>query len=49
MAQEKIEKEFRLKEIDKKITYFIEEIKQDEVLSKKHKKICRILLSTYLF
>ena len=32
-----------MKEIDGKITFFIEKIKQDELISKKHKKVCKIL------
>ena len=43
MAKEKISQEFRLNEIDKIRNYFTEEIKQNELISKKHKKICKIL------
>ena len=43
MIEEKISQEFRLKEIDEKTNHFIEEIKQNELISKKHTKICRIL------
>ena len=43
MAEENIIQEFRLKEIDKTRNYFIEEIKQNELISKKHKSVCRIL------
>ena len=35
--------EFRFKEIDKTRNYFIEEIKQNKLISKKHKRICKIL------
>ena len=35
--------EFRLKEIDKAINYFIEEIMENDLISKKHKKVCKIL------
>ena len=43
MANENISWEFRLKQIDKARDYFIEEIKQNESTSKKHKKVCDIL------
>ena len=46
MAKEKISQEFRLNEIDKIRNYFTEEIKQNELISKKHKKICKILNCT---
>ena len=39
MVKETISQEFRLKEIDKTRNYFIKEIKQNELISKKHKKI----------
>ena len=42
MIEENIIQEFRFKEIDEQRNYFIEEIKQNELISKKHKKICRI-------
>ena len=35
--------EFKLKEMDKTRNYFMEEIKQNELISKKHKKLCKIL------
>ena len=41
MAEKNIRQEFRLKEIDGKITYFTEKIKQDELISKKHKRFAR--------
>ena len=31
--------EFRLKNIDETINYFLEEIKQNELISEKHKKV----------
>ena len=40
MAEENINQELRLKDIDETKNYFIEEIKQNELMSKKHKKIC---------
>ena len=42
MAEKSISQKFRLKEIDKTRNYFIQEIKQNELLSKKHKKFCKI-------
>ena len=35
--------EFRLKNINETINYFIEEIEQNELMSKKHKKVCMTL------
>ena len=46
MTEENIEQKFSLKEIDEKRNYFIEEINQNELISKKHKKVCRILSYT---
>ena len=43
MTEENISQEFRLKNIDEKRNYFIEEINQNELMSKKHKKIYRVL------
>ena len=44
MTEENISQECRLKEIDAKWNYFIEEINQNELRSKKHKKVCKILV-----
>ena len=41
MSEEKICQEFRLKSIDETRNYFIKEIKQNELTSKNHKKVCR--------
>ena len=41
MSEESISQEFRLKNIDEVRNYFIEVIKQNELVSKKHKKACR--------
>ena len=46
MTEENISQEFRLKEIDKTTNYFTEEKKQNELTSKKHKKVCKILSYT---
>ena len=35
--------EFTLKTIDETRNYFLEEIKQNELMSKKHKKVCTTL------
>ena len=43
MKEENISQEFRSKEIDKNRNYFTEETKQNELISKKHKKFCKIL------
>ena len=40
MLDEKIRQEFRLKNTDKTRDYFIEEIEQNDLISKKHKKVC---------
>ena len=41
MSEESMSQEFRLKYIDEVRNYFIEVIKQNELVSKKHKKACR--------
>ena len=38
-----ISQEFSLKNIDETRNYFIEEINQNKLASKKHKKVCRTL------
>ena len=43
MAEENISQEFRLKNTDETRNYLIEEINRNELMSKKHKKICTIL------
>ena len=40
IVEENISQEFRLKNIDKTRNYFIEDMKQNELLLKKHKKVC---------
>ena len=44
--QGNIDQEFILKEINEKRKYFIKEIKENELISKKRKKICKILNCT---
>ena len=43
MPEENINQEFRLKKIDEIRNYLIEEINQNELMSKKHKKVCGVL------
>ena len=43
MAEENISQEFRLKNIDETRSYLIEEINRNELMSKKHKKVCTTL------
>ena len=40
MTEENISQEFRLKNMDEARNYFLEEIKQNDLMSKKHKKVC---------
>ena len=40
MSAENISQEFSLKNIDETRNYFLEEIKQNELMCKKHKKVC---------
>ena len=39
MVKENLKQEFRLKNIDETRIYFLEEIKQNELISRKHKKV----------
>ena len=43
MGEENISQEFRLKNIEETKYYFIKEINQSELMSKKHKKVSTIL------
>ena len=43
MTEESISQEFRLKNIDETRNYFLVKIKQDESMSKNHKKVCTTL------
>ena len=52
MVEENINQEFRLKNIDETRNYSLEEVKQNELMSRKHKKhFCnsKFFLSTFLF
>ena len=46
MTEENISQEFSRREIDKKLNHFIEEIKQNKLIRKKHKKVCKFLNCT---
>ena len=43
MAKENISQQFRLKNIDETRNYFVEEIEQNDLISKKHRKVCTTL------
>ena len=43
MVEENISQEFRFKKIDETRNYFIEKINKNELVTKKHKKICSTL------
>ena len=43
MVEENIRQEFRLKNIDKTRNFFLEEIEQKELMSRKYKKVCTTL------
>ena len=43
MPEENMNQEFRLKKIDEIRNYLIEGINRNELMSKKHKKVCRVL------
>ena len=40
MVKENISQEFRLRNIGETSNYFFEEIEQNELMSRKHKKVC---------
>ena len=43
MTEANMNQELRLKKIDEIRNYLIEEINRNELMSKKHKKVCRLL------
>ena len=43
MEEENISQEFILKNVDETRNYFLEKIKKNEIMSKKHKKVCTTL------
>ena len=44
MLEENINQEIRLKKIEEIRNYLIEEINQNELMSKKHKQVCGVKL-----
>ena len=40
MPEENKNQKFRLKKLDETTNYLIEEINRNEIMSKKHKKVC---------
>ena len=42
MTEKNLSQELRLKNIDGTRNYFIEEINQNELMNKKHKKACEV-------
>ena len=45
MTEENISQQFRLKRIDETRNYFIQEIKQIDIMSKKYKKYTRLQIT----
>ena len=43
MVEEKISQEFTLKNIDETRNHFLKEIEENELMSRKHKKVCTTL------
>ena len=43
MAEEKVSYRFRSKNIEETRIYLLEEIKQNELINRKHKKVCTTL------
>ena len=43
ICKENVSQESRLRNFDETINYFLEKIKQNELMSKKHKKVCTTL------
>ena len=43
MPEENMNQEFRLNKIDEIRNYLIEEINQNELMSKRHKNVCRVI------
>ena len=42
MFEENVSQEIRFKNIDEARTFVLEEIKQNELMSRKHKKFCKL-------
>ena len=47
MVEQNISQELRLKNIDEAGNYFLKEIEQNELMSKKHKKVCITYIKLY--
>ena len=43
MAEENVIQEFTLKNIEETRNYLIEEVNRNELMSKKHRKVCKTL------
>ena len=43
MSEKNINQEFRLQKLDEIKNYLLKQINQNELMSKKHKKVCRVL------
>ena len=43
MVEEIVSQEFELKNIDETTKYFLEEIEQNDLMSRKHKNVCTTL------
>ena len=43
MTKENISHDFRLKKIDERRNYLLDEIKHNDLMTEKHKKLCRAL------
>ena len=43
MVETNVSQKFRLKNIEETRNYFLEEIEENELMSKKHKKVCKTL------
>ena len=43
MVEESISQDFRLKNIDEKRNFFLKEIEQNDLIIRKHKKVCTTL------
>ena len=48
MVEENISQEFRLKNIDETRNYFLEEVEQNELMNRKHKKFCTTYIEQVL-
>ena len=49
MVEENISQEFRMKNTDGKRNHLLEEVKQNELMNRKYKKVCRSLNYIYTF